>query len=308
MTKTWKTLKPGDIVDSVAPGSASRPEDFQAGLDLIKSWGLVPRLPENLMISHPFFSNENKPRFEFLKKALLAKDSKAIWCLRGGYGGLRIMPDLLKLKAPVAQNKILIGYSDISSLHLWLTQKWKWTSLHAPLVESLGKEKYDISQINELRDVLMGKQKEVKFSLVALNIQGEKLKKIQSSVIGGNLCVLASHSGTKCALNAKGKIVVLEDIGERGYRIDRMLEQLKQSGNLDKATAVVFGDFTGGNEKDGENFTAFAMETFARENKIPCFMGLEIGHGSNNRPVFFGSKATLKGGIDSELIVSAGSK
>lgn len=308
MTKSWKKLKAGDIVDIIAPGSISQIADYQPGIDLLKSWGLVPRIPENLMVPHPFFSNDNKARFEFLKKALLNKESKAVWCLRGGYGGLRIMPDLLKLKAPAVQNKILIGYSDITSLHLWMTQKWKWTSLHAPLVESLGKNKYDQAQIDELKNVLMGPQKEVNFSLIALNSQAEKLKKIQSSVIGGNLCVVASHAGTKCALKSQGKVVVFEDIGERGYRIDRMLEQLKQSGNLDKASAVVFGDFTGGDEKDGENFTAFAVETFARENKVPCFMGLEIGHGNKNRPMFMGTKASLKGGASAELVVSTGSK
>ena len=248
-------MKAGDVVELVSPGSASRMDDVKLCMELLEGWGLKPRLSKETFAPHPFHSNLDKVRLELLKQAYAKKDAKAIWCLRGGYGANRLLPALYKLKAP-AKNKILIGYSDITSLHLLGVQKWG----------------------------------------------------LQAPVLGGNLVVLESAIGTVAQPNLKGKILVLEEIGERGYRIDRMLEHLKQAGVLKGCKAIVFGDFLGGSEKDGQNFVDFALERFAKDSEIPCFSGLEIGHGEKQRIVAFGPLAKLSGGKDSQLVVPTGVK
>lgn len=302
----WPVLRGGDLVDVVAPGSASQPQVVEAALNYLKSLGLVGRFPAESMTSAvPFHSNSDLNRFLFLKKALLAKDSKAVWCLRGGYGALRLIPFFEKIKKP-ARSKLLIGYSDITSLHLQLNQKWKWPSLHGPLLENSRAGRIDPRDLDELSAALFGKVTSIQDELFALNSAALKLKKTKSSLTGGNLTVLASHAGTSLAMKAKGKIVILEDLGERGYRVDRFLEQLRQSQAFSGAVAIVFGDFLKGEEADGQDLAPLAIERFAREVKIPCFQGIKAGHGVRNRPWFFATKAQIVGGASPQLIVDTG--
>lgn len=288
-------LKKGDLVDIVSPGSSSRLDDVKLSVELLTSWGLFVRLPEETFEEHPFHSNEDQIRLRLFKKAISSKDSQAVWCLRGGYGANRLLPELLKMKAPT-RAKPLIGYSDVTSLLLLLTQKWKWTSFHGPLLESLISGRLPAQQVEECRQVLFGEKTELQYPLLPLNKAALKLKKQQGSVIGGNLVVLQSSLGTPLPLKTKGKILFLEEIGERGYRVDRMLEQLSQSGALTGCQAILFGDFLGGDEKDQTNFVKYAIERFAVQTKIPCFDGFEVGHGSKNRILPLGPKATLMGG------------
>ncbi|MEZ0392403.1 MAG: LD-carboxypeptidase [Pseudobdellovibrionaceae bacterium] len=300
--KKISALKPGDLVDVVSPGSGSRFEDVQLCVELLESWGLKVRLPKETFSEHPFHSNEDAVRLKLLKKALMAKDSKAIWCLRGGYGSNRLLPEMWKWKAP-AQAKMLIGYSDITSLHLFLNQKWKWPSFHGPLLESLISGRLSLQQQQEAREVLFGEKRDMKFSLKPLNSRAKKIKSLKASLSGGNLVVIESALGTPYNGNFQGKILFLEEVGERGYRIDRMLEHLRQSGSLKACKALVFGDFLYGDERDGKNFVSYAIERFAQLNLLPCFSGLATGHGEQNRMIPLGPKAILS---SEELLVPTG--
>ncbi len=297
----FSPLKKGDLVDVVSPGSSSRLEDVKLAVELLTSWGLFVRLPEETFDEHPFHSNEDEVRLKLFKKAISAKDSKAVWCLRGGYGANRLIPELLKMKKPL-KAKPLIGYSDITSLHLLLNQKWKWPVYHGPLLETMISGRLPAQQVEECRKVLFGEIQNLNFELEPLNKAAEKLKKIEAPLIGGNLVVLESSIGTDLSLSTKGKILVLEEIGERGYRIDRMLEHLSQAKALNGCVAILFGDFIGGDEKDQTNFVQYAIERFALSSKIPCYQGLEIGHGMKNRILPLGLKAKLQS-IKSEGVI-----
>jgi muramoyltetrapeptide carboxypeptidase len=299
--KSISPLKTGDLVDIVSPGSGSRPEDVELCLDLLEGWGLKARLPKDTFEKHPFHSNDDEVRLKLLKAALTAKDSKAIWCLRGGYGANRLMPELWKMKTP-AYPKILIGYSDITSLHL-LMDKWKWTSFHGPLLETLVSGRLKAEQIEECRQILFNEKTEARFRLKPMNNKARKLKSIAAPVMAGNLIVFESALGTPTAGKFQGKFLALEEVGERGYRIDRMLEHLRQSGSLKGCLGILFGDFLFGDEVDGANFVQFAMQRFADQDLLPCFSGLEIGHGANNRMIAMGPKAQLK---NSELVIPTG--
>jgi muramoyltetrapeptide carboxypeptidase len=294
--KNVPALQKGDLVDLVSPGSSSRLEDVELCRNLLESWGLRVRLPKETFATHAFHSNEDEVRLKLLKKALLAKDSKAVWCLRGGYGANRLVPELWKIKKP-AQTKMLIGYSDITTLHLWLSQAWKWPSFHGPLLESLISGRLSGPQIEECRQVVFGEKSVLDFKLTPLNSLAKKIKSLKGSLTGGNLVVIESAIGTKAHPQFQGKILFLEEVGERGYRIDRMLEHLRQAQVLKAVKAIVFGDFLSGDERDGQNYVRYAIERFAAENSIACFEGLETGHGERNRMIPLGDPASYQNGI-----------
>jgi muramoyltetrapeptide carboxypeptidase len=239
-----------------------------------------------------------------LQKALNSKESKAIWCLRGGYGANRLIPALAKMKKPSIQ-KALIGYSDITSLHILFQQKWHWTVFHGPLLETMISGRLSPNQSEEARRVLFGEVKEQSFKLEPMNSSAKKAKKIQAKLAGGNLVVVQSTIGTLGQLSLKDKILVLEEIGERGYRVDRMLEHLEQANILKGCKAIIFGNFLAGDERDGKNFVKFAIDRFAQKNSIPCFSGLEIGHGEQCRLLPLGTPAVLEKSV---LKVSSGVK
>jgi muramoyltetrapeptide carboxypeptidase len=305
--KTNPALKSGDLIDIVAPGSAADKLMIDAAVDAILSKGFKVRLPQGLQGVHPFNANEDEVRFDFLKKALKANDSKMVWCVRGGYGSNRLVPELLKMSKPKTP-KIVVGYSDICTLHLLLNHHWKWKSLHGPLLENFGAKKLDPSQWDEFWNVLQGKVTESHFSLKPLNARALQKKKIKAAVTGGNLCTLQSAIGTKLKTNFDNEIVVFEDVGERGYRVDRMLEHFRQAGSFKKTKAIVFGEFVGGAEKDGQSYVTFALERFANLMNIPVLSRLEIGHGAHNRPLFFNTVSTLELGESPRLIVNSGFK
>jgi len=314
---SWKFLKSGDLVDIVAPGSATSLNELNAGIDFLKSWGLRARVREPLFSGHPYVSSDADKRVADLKKALLAKDSQAVWCLRGGYGALQMVPGLLKLKPPQSSNKrskLLIGYSDISTLHLWLNKVWKWPSCHGPLLDGMAQKKHSEKDSREFCNLLFGVQKQVVFDgLEAMNKAAEKIKRIEAPIMAGNLVVLASSLGSPLALKAKGKILCLEEIGERGYRIDRLLFQLENSGALNGCEAILLGSFLGGDEPGGQNknYVSMALSQFAERTKIPVYQGLQIGHGTVNRPLFLGVKAKLvrkEKSSPASLIVESGGR
>lgn len=289
-------IKKGDIVDIVAPASFSDGSELIKAIDQIKKWGLVPRTFIDFTAFHPYHSDEDLERFTDLKRALVAPDSKIIWSLRGGYGSARLLNQLSKLKKP-KKEKILIGYSDITSLHLFLNQNWGWESMHGPMISSFSNKEFSKLCLSELRDVLFSNKK-IHLELEPLNQIAESNKtKIEAKLVGGNMAVIQSLIGTKFSLKVKDKILVLEDVNERGYKIDRMLTHLEMSGALKGCKAIIFGDFTKGLEPDGESYVDFALTRFAIDQKIPVYKTHEFGHGKINRPLILNFKYKIQKSI-----------
>lgn len=274
----WKFLQKGDIIDAVSPGYASTPEDIKGSCQFLLRWGFTPRIPKDLIKPHFLHANEDEARFLFLKEAIEAADSKAIWCLRGGYGSNRLLPMLQKLKKP-KKPKLIIGLSDVTSLHTFFNQEWKWPTLHAPILDRMGKGVTLRRHEKEFYDLLLGKSPGITFKkLRPLNAAAKKVKSLNSKIVGGNLTVLQSSMGTPWQINADRSLLFLEDIGERGYRIDRMLEQFRQGGVLKKCHGIVLGDFLEGAEpKTGQNNFKQVFERWAKELSIPLFLALRQG-------------------------------
>lgn len=294
-------LKVGDVVDIVAPASSCPPEALQRGLDVLKNWGLVPRMPEAMIEASTFFANTDALRLKYLTQALRAKDSKAVWFIRGGSGTHRILPALFKRPKP-ATKKLIIGFSDATSLLVAAHRHWSWPTLHAPVLSQLGNQDFASQDVEELRQLLFGEITQSVFSqMQPMNNKARKQKaKLQGVLLGGNLTVFQSLIGVKDAPRVDGKILFFEDVGERGYRIDRTLTHLRQAGFFKGVKAVVFGSFTGGDEPQAAgqvtvvNRVHWALQNFADEIGFPVFQGLDVGHGLRNRPLLMGVKAEIK--------------
>lgn len=304
--KIWNPLKTGDIIDVVAPGYASTAAELDGARRFLLSWGLVPRIPPGMISPHFLHANEDAERFHFLKKALLAEDSAAVWCLRGGYGSNRLLPMLAKVRQP-RKNKLFIGISDITSLHVFLGQEWKWPTIHGPLLDRLGAGRVRPRQLSEVKKLVFGGIDAVDFAgLKPLNEAARQVRRLEAPMIGGNLIVLQSTLGTPWQVDARGRFLFLEDLGERGYRVDRVLEHFAQAGVLRGCRGVFLGEFMGGDEANGSNLIPAVFKRWARELKIPLFAGLPAGHGVIQRPVPFGPKAQLTGGSSFRLHMPTG--
>lgn len=308
MTKLhWKYLEKNDIVDIIAPASHSPLDRMLDGVRWVEQLGLVPNVPKDIVRSDIFFAAPLETQLKHLKEAIYS-ESKAIWCLRGGYGSMRLIPHLLKMKPPKTP-KLFVGFSDITSLHLFFNQQWKWPTIHGRTLSQLSPELKNTADRKFLKDVIFGDQTEKVFkSLKPLNDEARKTKTIKGSITGGNLRILQSSLGTDWELEAKGKILFIEDVAERGYSIDRMLEQMIQAKIIHKGLkAVVFGDFTEGKERDGKDHTHEALKRFAAKVNYPVLKGLPAGHGKKiNYPIPFHTPAVLKLGEESHLSCTYG--
>lgn len=285
MTK-WNFLEKGEIIDVISPGYPSPPHEVEDARKFLLKWGLVPRIPKDIIKPHFLHAHEDDKRFAFLKAAIQAKDSRVIWCLRGGYGSNRLLPMLAKLKKP-KQPKLIIGISDITSLHTFFIQEWGWSTLHGPLLVSLGRDNLPVKLEKEMQRVMFGPQTEVEFkNLKPLNEAARKMKPTKSKIVGGNLTVMQSGFGTPWQIRTDNSFLFVEDLGERGYRIDRMFEQFRQAGLFKKCHGLLLGDFLGGVEPATQknNFKK-VFKRWADDLEIPMFQGLEAGHALMQRPV-----------------------
>jgi muramoyltetrapeptide carboxypeptidase len=297
-------LEEGSIVDIVAPASACERSELKGAIQFVKSLGLKARVSPKIFHGQTrILAATDEERFGQLKAALLAKDSAAIWCIRGGYGSIRLLPELAKLKRP-SRPKLFLGYSDITTLHIFLNQVWKWPTIHSPMVGRFGRGDATAKELKDVKSILFGPFENFKHELTPLNKAAKQSGVIRSSVIGGNLITLQSSLGTPWSFRPDGKILLFEDLGEKPHRLDRVFVQAEQAGWFKKAKAVVLGDFLYPVAVDRRMIWNDVIPRFAEGLKIPVFKDLPSGHGKVNRPIPFLTQATLKTGSSSKLEIS----
>lgn len=300
----WPALRRGDTIHMIAPGMAFDRPQFQLARRLLAHMGLKVEVPKNILGKHAVCANTRNEREKFLRAALVSK-AKVIWAARGGYGSLHLLSALQKMKKPKTP-KLLIGFSDISTLHHFVNQKWGWPSLHGPHIDKLAN--LNEARLVELMKILFGQKTELTYkNIKPLNVAARRLKTLKSSLTGGNLITTQSTIGTRWQLSCKNKILFLEDIGERGYRVDRVLEHMHSSGMLNGVRAVIFGPFVGGKEPDGGDRVPKVLQDFADRMKFPVLLGVASGHIPNSLSIPLNTPAVLqKRGKKFEMTVSTG--
>lgn len=287
----WLPLSLGSEIDVIAPGMPFDPQNFKKSKKVIEGWGCHLYSPKDILGQHPVSANSIAKRREFLKKALASKNS-FIWAARGGYGSLHLIETLARIKTP-KKVKLLIGFSDITTLHQYVNQKWNWPSLHAGHVDRFAFAQPQRQSL--LKDILFGKIKEVSFrNLKPLNSAAKKTKAIKGPIVGGNLTVLQSTLGTKWQIQGRGKILFFEELGERAYRVDRILTHMELLNVFQGAKAILLGPFVGGDEPDGSNKIKATLKNFAESQNIPVFGQLHVGHIPDSYFLPFNTPAELK--------------
>ena len=251
-----------------------------------ESAAIMPSLPAN-------------QRFTCLIEALNNDNFDIIWSLRGGYGSAQIIDDLLNSPKP-KKEKIFIGYSDVTALHLFFTQEWGWKTIHGAVLKEIFESDKDTKNLNSIAELLKSGKKDFSLKdLEPLNKAAIEKSDIAGLVTGGNLTILETSLGTKWQINAKNKILFIEDVGVHHYQIDRSLLHLKQSGVLDEVKAIIFGSF---DKKEESSYLSF-LKKKASEYNIPIFKTNKIGHGKKNYPIIYNSTGTINKDSNNKYIL-----
>ncbi|MEK6733957.1 MAG: LD-carboxypeptidase [Pseudomonadota bacterium] len=302
----WPFLKKGDIVDIIAPSSGVPTNDlhkyYRQVKEVFEKIGLIARIPDDLIeIGQDLFSaNSLDYRANHLIYALTNDESKAVWAIRGGYGAAKIIPYLEKI-SNLPQSKIVLGFSDITALHLFLNNKWNWNSIHSAVLNQIIQNENFIA---ELEPILFGKQEKIIYDqLIPLNKAASQVNEISAPITGGNLAIVQTSIGTSWEMQSKEKIVFLEDVGEEGYRIDRMLNHLEQASLFEGVKAIIFGEITPPKNIFPETCES-AINNFASKIDIPVFSLPIIGHNiKHNSPLPLGTACKLSALGDNKFIL-----
>jgi muramoyltetrapeptide carboxypeptidase len=231
---TPPTLRRGDLVGVVCPGFAVRPEPFRAGVDWLRRRGFRIRLGDHVLARDGYFAGPDEARAADLMEMLTDPEVRAVWFGRGGYGSARLL-DRIDWRALRRDPKVLVGYSDLTALFSAAGRKTGQVCLLGPTVVELGDP--GAYHLPSLRCGLAGAGTAVRFTHRQVLVEGCA----EGPLVGGNLSVLAHLLGTPFAPRFDGSILLLEDVGETTYRIDRMLNHLRLSGALDRVSGVVLG-------------------------------------------------------------------
>ncbi|WP_218460407.1 LD-carboxypeptidase [Rickettsia sp. TH2014] len=271
----------------VAPATGA---DNKTLSDLKNINGLNLKIPSKCFAKGklPFLASSDEVRFNCLRDILFDESDNVVWSLRGGYGSARIIPDLLKLSKP-NKEKFFIGYSDITVLHLFLSQEWGWKTIHGSNIADLLKTDKDQSNFTKLAEILKGKVKQVTINnLSPLNDIAKSSDLVNGKLTGGNLTMVQTSIGTNWQIKTKGKILFLEDVNVAPFRLDRELIHLKQAGLLKDVKAIIFGSF--GKDLDA---TMLVLRNFADNLNIPVFKTNRFGHAKINDPIIYNTDSKI---------------
>jgi muramoyltetrapeptide carboxypeptidase len=290
-------LSPGDTVAVVAPASAVGTDD---GLDRAEWWltgmGLVPRFGAHAGDRHGYLAGTDAARAADLDAAFADPQVKAVFAARGGWGAARILP-LLDWGAIRAHPKLLIGYSDVTALHLAFADRAGYATIHGGNATS-GWYKQSWESFWRLAfsgeaPLLGGPATEAETGRTGRTITGGTAR---GRLLGGNFTILSTLMGTPWLPDFTGAVLFLEDVNEAEYRVDRMFQQLRLAGVLDGLAGVVFGQCTrcASDEPDYGGFTLDqVVDQYLAPLDIPAFTGANVGHIANQLSLPSGAEVEL---------------
>ena len=266
-------LAPGARVALVAPAGPLRDdEELQRAASNACALGWEPVIAEHALARTGYFAGDDATRLADMMRAMSDRAIDGIWCVRGGYGAMRLV-QYIDYDVFARTPKVLLGYSDITALHAALWTRCGVVTFHGPTARQPLSDfsRASIARAVGAHDDPCG------------NAPGARTIRsgfVRGRLAGGNLAVLSALCGTPFFPSLDGAIVVLEDINEPVYRIDRMFRQLLLAGALDACTAIAFGHCTSCSEEsdDGARSLDDVLAETAETLGIPCIAGIPIGH------------------------------
>lgn len=292
MMKKPLRLRPGSRIRLVALGFPFKKEYLKRGKEFLESWGLEVTYDKSISRTDFLFASDDATRLRTFKNAVEDPDVDAIWCLRGGYGAPRLMPEIMKWKAP-KKPKIIVGYSDVTALHIAVLQKWNWVCIHGSMATRLGSPEQPMRERKIMHDLVFDPSFRLSVNR-GLKTLG-KSSPAEGELVGGNLKLLEVSLATTWELDTRGKILFLEDVGERAYSIDRMLNHLEQAGKFDHVKGVILGQFSECGEPNGKKpMWKEVFKRFFSGAPFPVITGFPSGHEMEiNLPLALGTKVRI---------------
>jgi len=296
-----KKLKPGARIKLLAPGFAINEEKLAISIEGISMMGYQVIYDTSILNHKGYFSNDDEFRANELNNAFADPSIDAILCARGGYGTTRIL-DRLDYKLIAQHPKPLIGFSDITALINVIQLKTGLIGFHGPVGSSLNNEfsrttlntmlqgkssSFTIKSPTTIPEKELNNKEYERYTIVPGEAQGNS--------VGGSLTLICSLMGTPYELDFKNKIVFIEDIGEKPYRIDRMLTQLLSNNSFKQAAGIVFGVCIGCDvtTNEGGFFLKEVIMDRIQPLNIPSFYGMSFGHIPENVTLPIGAKVAI---------------
>lgn len=281
-------LRRGGRIGVVAPAGRVDRDDVESGIAAIRAEGFEVELGLNIFETKGYLAGEPQGRARDLVDFFQRSDIDAIFCARGGFGSIQLLPYLSA--SLQADAKIFVGYSDITILLNWLRQFRGMITFHAPMVAMDLARGLSARSRSHFWPLLSGEIQNWKMDLTEVVRPGVA----EGDIIGGCLSLLVTTLGTPYEIDTAGKLLFLEDVGEKPYRIERMMTQLLMAGKLDRPAGVLFGDFTHCDDAGLRDFRDIITELF-RHVSYPVVMGMRAGHGDENLALPFGARMALDG-------------
>ena len=281
-------LKKGGRVGVVAPAGCVNDELLSAGVKALQQDGFQVELAPGVRDRKGYLAGDDEKRAQDLEGFFCRADLDAIFCARGGFGSVQLIPHLTERIR--SHPKIFAGYSDVTSLLNWLLQSCGMVTFHAPMVAMDFARGLSPRSRDHLWGTLTGQKWRWKIEV------GEVVRSgmAEAEMLGGCLSVVVTTLGTPYEIDTAGKMLFLEDVGEKPYRVERMLTHLKMAGKLNGLAALVFGDFIQCDGEGSRDVRAIIGELF-HEAPYPVVMGIPAGHGRENLALPFGVKLALDG-------------
>jgi len=282
------------VVRVIAPSSPFDPDGLVRGLAVLRErLGLVPRHRADLDARQRYLAGSDARRLEEWREAVADPDARAIFCARGGYGASRLLPHVDP--APlVSRPKVLVGFSDVCALHAVLNHAGLAT-VHGPVLTQLGRApEAAVRHLERLLSRSAPRPGPWEAPAEGAGLAGTatvRPGRATGPLLGGSLALLAHLCGTPWAPRLDGAILLLEDVTEAPYRLDRTLTQLRLSGALDRLAGVALGQFT--RCDDGDVRGIDVVRDLVRDLGVPAIEGVPAGHEDANFAVPLGARATL---------------
>ena len=279
----------GDKVGLVATARKISLEELEEGIQLIKSWGLVPVIGKTIGASDHQYAGDDAARARDFQEMLDNPEIKAIWCARGGYGSVRII-DQIDFYKFVKYPKWIVGYSDVTVFHSHI-HKIGFKTIHGTMPVSV--EDNTAFAKASLKQALFGEKPTITYETShTLNRVGTS----KGQLVGGNLSMLYSMCGSSSALDTEGKVLFIEDLDEYLYHVDRMIMNLKRNKMLDHLAGLIVGGMTKMHDNRipfGKTAQEIVIDAIG-ECEYPVAFDFPAGHVDDNRALIMGATVSVE--------------
>ena len=282
------SLQKGDTIAIVCTARKNIDDNLKPAIDLLHSWGLEVLIGQTIGLDDNQLAGTDAERAADFQQQLDNPNIKAIWCVRGGYGTVRMI-DLLDFTKFKKSPKWIVGFSDVTVIHSYINNL-NIATIHGAMPITVGKASTE--SIESLRQSLFGESLNYEIPFDAAN----RLGNAKGEIVGGNLSILYSLMGSNAQIDCKGKILFIEDLDEYLYHIDRMMMSLKRCGCFEDLNGLIVGTMSKMKDNDipwGKNANQI-IEDVTKGYSFPVLYNFPAGHFRDNRALIFGKQVSLE--------------